>query len=96
MLLEITVRHFEASEKLKNYVNREVEKMKKYFDRITDVKVILESIEAEQFKIEVLANVPGKSLTAEAVDTEVTKAVDDVVTKMIRQLKKYKDGLKNH
>ncbi|MCK5521425.1 MAG: ribosome-associated translation inhibitor RaiA [Candidatus Marinimicrobia bacterium] len=96
MLVEITARHFEASDKLKKYVNRELEKLPKYFDRIMDTKVILEEIKEKQYKIEIHCNVPGKSLLAEASDTEPTKATDDVVNKMIRQLKKYKDGLKNH
>ncbi|MCK5685419.1 ribosome-associated translation inhibitor RaiA [bacterium] len=96
MLVEITARHFEASDKLKNYVSSELDKLPKYFDRITNVKVVLESVEDKQFQIEVLCNVPGKTLKAKSTESEPTKAIDDVVSKMVRQLKKYKDGLKNH
>lgn len=95
MALEITARHFDASDKLKNYVNRELEKLSKFFDRITDIRVVMEAIEGKQYKIELFCNVPGKNLKAEASDTEPTKAVDDVVTKMVRQVKKYKEGLKS-
>ena len=42
MQVDITSRRFDASDNLKNYITDEVKKLPKYFDRITDVKVIIE------------------------------------------------------
>jgi len=96
MKLDITSRHYDASDRLKSYISREMDKLEKYFDRIVDAKVTLEGIESDHVKISVILNVPGKSLVADVSDTDVTRAVDDVVNKIVRQLKKYKEGLKAH
>lgn len=93
MRIEITSRHYEASDNLKDYISKELDRLTKVFDRIIDAKVVLEEIESAKYKIELLVNVPMKSLQAEAEDAEVTKAVDQVVAKMQRQIRKYKEKL---
>lgn len=93
MRIEITSRHYEASDNLKDYISKELDRLTKVFDRIIDAKVILEEIESAKYKTELLVNVPQKSLQAEAMDSEVTKAVDQVVAKMQRQIRKYKEKL---
>jgi putative sigma-54 modulation protein len=93
MRIEITSRRYDASENLKEYIQKELTRLDKVFDRIIDAKVTLEEIESGQMKVELLVNVPGKTLNAESSDTEITKAIDQTVAKMQRQVKKYKEKL---
>ncbi|MDD3806700.1 MAG: ribosome-associated translation inhibitor RaiA [Candidatus Marinimicrobia bacterium] len=93
MRVEITARRLDISETLKQYIHKELNRLTKVFDRIIDVHVILEDAEAGQIRGELIVNVPGKTLTVEDKSRELTKTIDLVVEKMVRQLKKYKDKL---
>ncbi|HDR05017.1 MAG TPA: ribosome-associated translation inhibitor RaiA [Candidatus Marinimicrobia bacterium] len=93
MRIEITSRRYDASENLKEYINKELTRLEKVFDRIINAKVTLEEIESGQMKVELLVNVPGKALNSESSDAEITKAIDQAVAKMQRQVKKYKEKL---
>ncbi|KUK55143.1 MAG: hypothetical protein XD77_0636 [Marinimicrobia bacterium 46_47] len=94
MRVEITARHLNVSDKMKQYVQDELNRLTKVFERIIDIHVIIEDAEAGQVKTELIVNVPGKTLTVEEKSRELTKAIDQVVGKMVRQLKKYKDKFK--
>ena len=87
---DIVARHFDISEKTNAYVSNEVARLEKYFDRITSCRVILEKITEIEYSTEILLNVPGEQLSAVEKSEDLTKSIDFVVKKMIRQLKKYK------
>ncbi len=93
MRVEITARHMEVSDTIKQYVHDELSRLTKIFDRIVDVHVIMEDAESGQVKTELVVNVPGKTLTVEEKSRELTKTIDQAVAKMVRQLKKYKNKL---
>lgn len=76
---------------MKQYIQDELNRLTKVFERIVDVHVIIEDAESGQVKAELIVNVPGKTLTIEEKSRELTKAIDQAVAKMVRQLKKYKD-----
>ncbi len=92
MNTRVTARHFEMSETTKAYVENALVALEKYFDRILDSHLILVK-ERDHWRAECVVLVSGKTLTAEAVEDLLFRAVDDAVGKLGRQLKKYKAKL---
>lgn len=93
MRITITARHFKLSERMKRYAEREVFRLKRYYDGIIDVDIIL-SWEKKTRLAEINISVYGTVLTAHERSEDMTKSVDRAVDKLERQLKKYKDRLR--
>ncbi|MBN2781543.1 MAG: ribosome-associated translation inhibitor RaiA [Candidatus Marinimicrobia bacterium] len=94
MKILITARHFTISEETRKYVENEIQRMLKVFDRIVSAQVVLERIKDYEYMTEIVVNAPLKTLTIHEKDEELTKSVDIAVEKMVRQLQKYKGQFK--
>ncbi len=89
MKIEITARHYEASDRVKEYAKAEVSRITKLFDRIPTAHIILEkSKEGEQ--AEITLTMLGKQLVASEASDDMLKSIDLVVEKMERQIQKLK------
>ena len=96
MNIQITGRHVEVTEAIKNYVDEKIGKVSQYFDNITSSKVIL-SVEKDTQIAEVIITVPGTEFVAKADDKDLYAAIDLVEDKIARQLRKHKNKLRaNH
>ena len=94
MRLNITARHFKLSESLKNHIENEVRRLKKYYDGIIDIDVILDW-EKIQRMVEIKILVYGTVLTAQDRSDDIKKAINRTVDKLERQILKYKERLKS-
>jgi len=92
MRLNITARHFKLTDKIRNYVSKEVEHLSKYYDGIIDMDVILEWEKKDRIA-EIKANVFHTVLSAEKRSDDIYLSIHGAVEKMERQLIKYKDRL---
>lgn len=92
MRINITARHFKLSEEVKVYTEKEVYRLKKYYDGIIDVDVIL-GWEKNDRMAEVRISVYGTVLTARERSNDMHKSIDRAVDKLERQLIKYKDRM---
>jgi len=90
MNIIITGRHLELTGNLKDYAEGKIKRFNKYLTNITEAIVTL-SIEKYRHKAEVLLRVNGVMIQAESVTGEMYSSIDDVVEKLERQIKKYKD-----
>lgn len=95
MEVRVTARHFELTEALQGYAQREYKKLERYFNHIFDGHMIL-SIEKYRQIAELQVKVYGTTLTATAASDEMYTSIDQVVEKMERQIKRYKGKLTNH
>ncbi len=93
MRMNITARRFKLSDQLKDFVEEEVLRLKKYFDGIIDAEVIL-SWEKMDRLAEVNIMVHGTVLTARERSLDMHKSVVCAVDKLERQLKKYKGKIR--
>ncbi len=93
MRITFTARHFKPSERLKDHAHKQVEKLKKYYDGILDIDIILDYIKQQQVA-ELIAKVYGNRLAVVEKSEDMYKSLDLAVDKMERQLKKYKDKLR--
>ena len=89
MRINITARRFKLSEEIKRFTDDEVRRLKKYYEPILDVDIIL-SWEKQDRIAEVNISVYGSVLTAHERSEDMRKSITRAVDKLERQLKKYK------
>ncbi len=95
MDIKITARHFELTDALRDYAQKEVFTLKRYFDHLISGHIIL-SVEKHRQIAELVIHVWGTDLASKAESEDMYLAIDEVVEKMERQIKRYKDKLRNH
>ena len=95
MQLNITGQHIDLTEAMQEYVRTKIAKLERYFDNVTNVHVIL-SVEKKNQKAEATVHVAGGDLFAESTDENMYAAIDSLVDKLDRQIKKHKEKLTDH
>jgi putative sigma-54 modulation protein len=94
MLKTITARHFELSEEMKEKAEREIDGLKRFFDKIISAELILNS-EKHRKRAEIRIKVYNQTLTAAADTDDIYSSIDSAIEKIKAQLKKYKGKLKD-
>lgn len=95
MQLNVTGQNIDMTESLQNYVEEKMEKIERHFDNVTHVHVVL-SVEKLRQKAEATINTGGADLHANAVNEDMYAAIDALVDKLDRQIKKHKEKLTDH
>lgn len=89
-----TARHFDLTDGLKSFVEKEIQKLEKYFNNIIDTHLILDA-EKSRMTAELKVKVHGTVLTSKVRSFDMYESVEKVIGKMEQQLKKYKERLKD-
>lgn len=92
MNIIINCRQMDSTQNLKEYAEEKIGKFDKYLNNITEANVTL-SVEKYRHKAEVLLKVNGSLIQAESITDEMYSAIDDVVEKLARQVRKHKDKI---
>jgi putative sigma-54 modulation protein len=95
MNLNITFRHVEPSEALKQYALEKVERLTRYFEGLVEGHVTLAQ-EKIRHMAEVTLQANGLRINAKEEKADFYSAIDNVVDKLERQLVRYKEKLKRH
>lgn len=95
MHLNLTGHHVEITPPLRDYIGSKLERLQRHFDHVTDIHCIL-TVEKLRHKAEATVHVSGGTLFADAVEDDMYAAVDALVDKLDRQVKKYKEKLTDH
>lgn len=95
MQINLTGHHVEVTDSMRNYVTEKMEKLERHFDKVSNTHVIL-SIEKNDHKAEATVHMSGNDIFAEAREPDMYAAIDALVDKLDRQVKKYKEKIKNH
>ena len=96
MKLQVQSIHFDADQKLLDYVQKRLDKLDTFYDRITDGEVFLklEKADARENKVvEVKLLVPNTNLFAKAHSASFEAATDEVAESLKMQLKKHKEKM---
>ena len=96
MRINVTFRHMETSEPVRNYVEEKLIKVKKYIDEPVEAQVVLSVEKKIRHKAEVSLGAKGITIKASEETSDMYAAVDGVLDKLDRQLKRYKDKIKKH
>lgn len=95
MQTSLTFRNMEAEEWLKDYVDKKLSRIERYMDKPVSATVTL-SMEKFRNVAEVKLSARGINLQGREEAKEMTLAVDSVIDKVERQIKKYKQKTRNH
>ena len=95
MQLNVTGRRLEVTEALESYARTKLGRLERHFDHVTNVHVVL-SVERERRRAEATVHVTGRELFADAVEEDMYAAIDALVDKLDRQIKRYKEKTTDH
>ena len=94
MELDIFFKNIEATDAIKNYVEKKVKKFTKILGNDIEIKVTLSTEKFRQIA-EIIINVKGIVIKGEEESNDMYSAIDLVVDKVERQIKRYREKLKN-
>lgn len=95
MQLNVSGHHIDITDSLRGYVESKVERLERHFDLVSDVHCIL-SVEKLRHKAEAKVNVNGDTIFAEATEEDMYAAIDGLVDKLDRRVRKHKEKLVDH
>ena len=95
MQLSLTGHHVEVSAPLKDYVVSKIEKIHRHFDHVLDVHCIF-TVEHLRHKAEATVKVNGGTIYADATEDDMYAAIDGLVDKLNRQIRKHKEKMVDH
>ena len=95
MQLSVSGHHIEITEALRGYVETKVEKIGRHFDLVSGVHCIL-TVEKLRHKAEATVQVNGSKIYADAIEEDMYAAIDGLVDKLDRRVRKHKEKLVDH
>jgi putative sigma-54 modulation protein len=96
MQVAVTFRHMEVSEPVRAYAEEKVARVKKYIEEPIDAEVVLSVEKKIRHNAEVTITAKGITIKGSEQTNDMYAAIDAVVDKIERQLKRYKEKIKNH
>lgn len=97
MEIRIQSVNFSASSQLTELINKKLEKLTTYYDRIAHADVFMKLDSHQQIKdkiVEIRLKVPGTSLFVSETSKTFEESLDMAVDAQIRQLKKRKEKIR--
>ncbi len=95
MQLNITFRHIEPIDSLKNYAREKVDRANKYLDKPGEAHVVL-SLERHLHHADITIASGAFVLRGRERSEDMYASIDLAMDKIERQLRRYKDRLKHH
>lgn len=95
MQLSISGRHIDVTDALRTYVRNKMTRLERHDNHITNVHVVL-SVNKLVQRAEATLHTNGAELFAVADDADLYAAIDALLDKLDRQVKKHKEKISNH
>ncbi|MBH1980966.1 MAG: ribosome-associated translation inhibitor RaiA [Burkholderiales bacterium] len=100
MNLTISGHHLEVTPAIREYVQTKLERVKRHFDQVIDIAVILTvdnlKEKEKRQKAEVNLRLSGKTVYVESLAHDLYAAIDILIDKLDRQVMKYKTKVQGH
>ncbi|PLX78968.1 MAG: ribosomal subunit interface protein [Desulfuromonas sp.] len=96
MQVAVTFRHMETSEPIRTYAEEKLSRIKKYIDEPIDAQAVLSVEKKIRHRAEVTLLAKGITIKGSEVTNDMYAAIDAVVDKIERQVKRYREKIKNH
>jgi len=90
MQIQLSGQHIEITPALRQYVNDKLERLARHFDHVGIVHVVL-SVEKLRHKAEATVHLNRGTVFADIVEDDMYAAIDGLVDKLDRQVKKHKE-----
>jgi len=95
MQTNVSGHHIEVTESLRGYVESKIERIARHFDLVSDVNCIL-TVEKLRHKAEATVKVNGGKIYADHTEEDMYAAIDGLVDKLERRVRKYKEKMVDH
>lgn len=95
MQINITGHHIEVTPALKAYVTDKLQRIYRHFDHVISTDVILR-VENHHKQAEAKVVAAGKSLFAQESGDDMYAAIDGLIDKIDKQVRRYKDRVRDH
>jgi putative sigma-54 modulation protein len=95
MQLNISGHHVELSDAVQAYVRTKMQRIERHFDHVVDVHVVL-GAERQLHTVEATVHVSGNNLHAQSQHEDMYAAIDLLIDKLDRQVRKHKEKLTDH
>ena len=95
MQLSISGHHIEVSEALNEYIQSKMTRIERHFDHVIDAHIVLD-VEKQRHKAEGTIQIAGNRLHAHSVHDDMYAAIDLMVDKLDRQVRKHKEKFSDH
>lgn len=97
MKLQVHSIHFDADQKLVDFIQKKVDKLETFYDRLVDGEVFLRlnNEGVENKTVEIKLNIPGSQLFAIEKAKSFEAATDQATLALRNQLTKFKTKLQN-
>lgn len=95
MQVSVTGRHVDVTDSLRAHVNEKVGKLKRHFNNMTGMHVIL-TVEKLEQKAEATVQISGATLFAEDIQADMYQSIDGMIDKLDRQIIKHKEKTGSH
>ena len=95
MQLSVSGHHVELTDSLRGYVESKIGRLERHFDIVSNVHCIL-TVEKLRHKAEAKVNVNGGTIYADATEEDMYAAIDGLVDKLDRRVRKHKEKLVDH
>ena len=95
MQLNVTGHNIDITDSLRKYVDSKLAKLERHFDNMTDIHCIL-TVEKLLHKAEATVYLTGGKVHADSTEATMYAAIDMLVDKLDRQVKKHKEKLHDH
>jgi ribosome hibernation promoting factor len=96
MQIAVTFRHMESSDPVREYLEEKLSRVKKYIDEPIDAQASLSVQKKIRHCAEVTLVAKGITIKGHEETNDMYAAIDAVVDKIERQLKRYKEKIKHH
>lgn len=91
----ITGHHIDVSPALRERITTKMGKLERHFDHFTDSHVVL-TVEKNRHQAEATISVSGARLYGSSVEEDMYAAIDSLMDKLTRQIRKHKEKLTDH
>ncbi|MHC4887471.1 MAG: ribosome hibernation-promoting factor, HPF/YfiA family [Planctomycetota bacterium] len=96
MKINITGRHFDVSDAIREYIDEKVKRLDRTFDGVSELDVLLKA-DDRSLHCEFILHIKNKpSIVIDVADESIYAAIDLATDKAQRQLRRHKERTKEH
>lgn len=95
MQITVTGHHVDVTPPLRKYVTEKLQRVSRHFDHVISANVVL-NVERRNHQAEATVQAPGRSLFANHTADDMYAAIDGMVDKIDRRVRRYKEKLTDH
>ncbi|MGD9600492.1 MAG: ribosome-associated translation inhibitor RaiA [Gammaproteobacteria bacterium] len=95
MQINITGHHLDLSPALNDYIKTKLQRIQRHFDHMVDAHFVL-GVEKQLHRAEATVHVAGNTMHATSEHEDMYAAIDLMLDKLDRQVKRHKEKLTDH